>query len=107
VFADSERILGPEHPDTLRAGAMLAVSYRAAGRTTEAIELSQLGVTNTERMLGPQHRYALIAKAILADSYRAAGRITDAIKLGEELLADCERILGSSTLRAKANLALS
>ena len=58
-------------------------------------------------MLGPQHRYALIAKAILADSYRAAGRITDAIKLGEELLADCERILGSSTLRAKANLALS
>jgi len=41
VLTDSERILGPEHPDTLRARMLLAASYRGAGRTDEAIELQE------------------------------------------------------------------
>ena len=32
VLADSERILGPEHPDTIRARANLAACHQQAGR---------------------------------------------------------------------------
>ena len=34
-----ERVLGPEHPDTLASRSNLARGYRAAGRNREADEL--------------------------------------------------------------------
>ena len=34
-----ERVLGPEHPDTLRGRNNLAIGYRAVGRNREANEL--------------------------------------------------------------------
>ena len=43
VAADTERLLGPDHPDTLTARANLALSYRSAGRTGEAIALAGTG----------------------------------------------------------------
>ena len=36
TLADRERILGPDHPDTLNSRNNLATAYRAAGRTGEA-----------------------------------------------------------------------
>ena len=33
LVADQERVLGPDHPDTLAARNNLAIAYRAAGRT--------------------------------------------------------------------------
>ena len=33
LVADQERVLGPDHPDTLAARNNLALAYRAAGRT--------------------------------------------------------------------------
>jgi hypothetical protein len=40
LVADQERVLGPDHPDTLRSRNNLAVAYQDAGRTAEAIDLS-------------------------------------------------------------------
>jgi cytochrome c-type biogenesis protein CcmH/NrfG len=51
VLADLERILGPEHPETLRARMIVAFSYRAAGRLDEAIELGQRVLAESERVL--------------------------------------------------------
>jgi Tetratricopeptide repeat len=53
--ADRERVQGPDHPYTLIARANLAASYRAAGRTPEAIHVEEQGVADRERMLRPDH----------------------------------------------------
>ena len=39
ALADCERVRGTDHPSTLRARNNLAMAYRAAGRTAEAIAL--------------------------------------------------------------------
>jgi tetratricopeptide (TPR) repeat protein len=90
----AQRILGPEHPETLRAHANLAGCYREAGRITEAIELGEQVVADCQRILGPKHPGTLRARGSLVVSYREAGRITEAIELGERVVADCQRILG-------------
>jgi hypothetical protein len=36
TLADRERVLGPDHPDTLNSRDNLATAYQAAGRTEEA-----------------------------------------------------------------------
>ncbi|WDQ00113.1 tetratricopeptide repeat protein [Micromonospora chalcea] len=110
VLADSERILGPEHPQTLTARANLATAYQQAGRTSEAITLFEQLLADSERILGPEHPQTLTARANLATAYQQAGRTSEAITLFEQLLADSERILGPEhpqTLTARANLAVS
>ena len=74
MLADRERILGHEHPDTLSSRAHLAVAYRDAGRTGEAIELGERVLAARERTLGPEHPHTLSVRAVLAVSYRDAGR---------------------------------
>jgi tetratricopeptide (TPR) repeat protein len=108
--ACAQRILGPEHPDTLRARCNLAASYQEAGRTGEAIELGEQVLADCERILGPEHPDTLTNRANVAYSYWAAARIDDAIELGERVLADCERILGPehpNTLHAGLVLGIS
>ena len=41
LLADMERVLGADHPDTLNARNNLAIAYRDAGRTAEAITLDE------------------------------------------------------------------
>ena len=41
LLADRERVLGPDHPDTLASRNDLAAAYRAAGRAAEAIPLHE------------------------------------------------------------------
>ena len=109
VVADQERILGPDHPDTLAARNNLALAYRAAGRTAEAISLHEQTLADRERILGPDHPDTLAARYNLALAYRAAGRTAEAISLHEQTLADRERILGPDhpdTLASRYNLAI-
>ena len=106
----AQRILGPEHPDTLTAQANLAVSYRQAGRTGEAITILEKVAADRVRILGPEHPDTLTAQASLAVSYWQAGRTGEAITIEEKVAADSARILGPEhpdTLRAQANLAAS
>ncbi|WP_257139609.1 tetratricopeptide repeat protein, partial [Streptomyces sp. or20] len=55
VAADTERLLGAEHPDTLTARGNLATSYWQAGRTGEAIAIEETVAADTERLLGAEH----------------------------------------------------
>ena len=50
-----EQVLGPEHPDTLGSRSILALGYRAAGRTEEANWLDEETLAARERALGPEH----------------------------------------------------
>ncbi|MFI6645895.1 tetratricopeptide repeat protein [Streptomyces sp. NPDC050504] len=107
--AHAQRQFGAEHSDTLTARANLALSYQAAGRTSEAIELQEQILADREHLLG-HHPHTLTTRANLATSYREAGRTSEAIELLERVLADSEHLLGPQhphTLTIRAHLAAS
>jgi len=66
LLADRERVLGPDHPDTLTSRSNLAVAYRAAGRAAEAIPLHERTLADRERVLGPDHPDTLASRDNLA-----------------------------------------
>jgi tetratricopeptide (TPR) repeat protein len=108
LTADLERMLGPDHPDTLNAGNSLAAAYLAAGRAAEAIPLSERTLVGRQRALGPDHLDTLNARNNLAVAYQDAGRLAAAILLFRLTLAARERRLGADhpdTLNSRGNLA--
>jgi tetratricopeptide (TPR) repeat protein len=135
LVTDTERVLGPEDPDTLAAQNNLANAYQMAGRIDEAIALHEQVVAGRERVLGPDHPDTVAARNNLAAAYRSAGRTEDGVDyeqsptdpdaivlpepapagLGtiarhEQVLADRERLLGPDdpdTLAARNNLAVA
>ena len=105
---DLERLLGPEHPDTLNSRNSLAAAYLAAGRVAEAIPLFEQILAVRQRMLGPDDPETLISQNNLASAYQDAGRTAEAIRLYELNLETQERLLGPdhpSTLNSRGNLA--
>jgi tetratricopeptide (TPR) repeat protein len=110
VVADCERLLGPDHPDTLTSRGDLAGAYESAGRLGEAIALLVRNLADRERLLGPDHPDTLTSRNNLAGAYRWAGRRRKAIALHERNLTDRERLLGPDhpdTLASRHNLALA
>jgi tetratricopeptide (TPR) repeat protein len=110
LVADCERVLGPDHPQTLSAKHNLAIAYRQAARVAEAIPLHEQVLADRERVLGPDHPQTLGARDNLASAYRRAGRVAEAIPLQEQVLAAYEQVLGPDdpqTLGAKNNLAIA
>jgi tetratricopeptide (TPR) repeat protein len=108
-LAGRERLLGPDHPDTMRSRNNLARAYREAGRITDAIPLVQQTLAARERLLGPDHASTLASRNNLASAYWAAGRLAEAIPLFESTLAACKRLLGPDdprTVATRGNLAL-
>ena len=110
ALADRERLLGPEHPETLIARSNLAVSYRRAGRTSEAVALQERVMAESERVFGPGHPNTLTTRGNLASAYWQAGRTDEAITLQERLVPECERAFGGEdprTLGVRNSLANS
>jgi tetratricopeptide (TPR) repeat protein len=110
LLADSERVLGADHPDTLASRDNLAAAYQAAGRLDEAISLHGQALASYERVLGPDHPDTLVSRNNLAIAYLAAGRLDEAISLHEQALASYERVLGADhpdTLNSRNNLAVA
>jgi tetratricopeptide (TPR) repeat protein len=108
TLAHHERILGPNHPNTLISRDNLASAYRAAGDLGRAIPLHEQTLAESERILGPDHSDTLISRNNLASAYRAAGDLDRAIPLYEQALTESERVLGpnhSDTLISRNNLA--
>jgi tetratricopeptide (TPR) repeat protein len=108
TLAESERVLGPDHPDTLTSRNNLAAAYESAGRLDEAIALLERTLAESERVLGPDHPNTLSSRNNLASAYASAGRLNEAITLHERTLTESERVLGPdhpNTLTYRNNLA--
>jgi len=108
VLTDAERVLGPDHPDTLGSRDNLAYAYESAGRLGEMIPLVEQTLTDRERVLGPDHPDTLGSRNDVAYAYKVAGRLGEAIPLYEQTLTDFERVLGPDhpdTLWLRHNLA--
>ena len=105
---ESGRLLGADHPDTLRSRNNLASAYQDAGRLNDAIPLFEETLTTEEQLFGPDHPDTLITRNNLASAYRAAGRLNDAIPLHEENFKARTQLLGPNhphTLTSSNNLA--
>ncbi len=108
LAADCERLLGTDHPDTLKSRNNLALAYRAAGRTAEAIPVLERTLADCERVLGTDHPLTMTSRSNLALAYQETGRTAEAIPVLERTLADCERVLGTDhplTMTSRNNLA--
>jgi tetratricopeptide (TPR) repeat protein len=108
LMEDLERLLGPDHPDSLNVRTSLAAAYGAAGRASEAIPLLEQTLVVRVRLLGPDHPDTLIAQNNLAAAYQAAGRADEAILMFRMTLAAREQLLGADhpdTLRSQNRLA--
>jgi tetratricopeptide (TPR) repeat protein len=105
---DFERLLGPDHPDTLSSRNNLANAYQAAGRTGQALGVHEQILADRERVLGPDHPDTLSSRNNLANAYQEAGQAAEAIPLHERTLAALERVVGPDhpdTLSSRNNLA--
>lgn len=73
LLAEQERVLGPDHRDTLASRNNLALAYRTAGRAAEAIPLHERTLAGRERVLGPDHPDTLASLGNLAAARAALG----------------------------------
>jgi tetratricopeptide (TPR) repeat protein len=98
LATDSDRILGPGHPDTVTAGGLLAAALLAAGQAAESASWSEWVLVGCASMLGPDHRGTITARVSLGRALVAAGRPGDAVAVLDEA-ADCsERVYGPDDL---------
>jgi hypothetical protein len=108
LAADSERLLGPAHPDTLVTGGQLAAALLAAGQAAEAVTWFGWLLSSVDGMLGPDHPGTIAARVSLGRALVAAGRPGDAVSVLEEATRQSERVHGTSgtgTLTAREEYA--
>jgi len=66
TVADSVRVLGQDHPDTLGSRSLQAAAYLAAGDPGRAIPLFEQTVADSVRVLGQDHPLTKIVRDELA-----------------------------------------
>ena len=104
----SGRLLGAEHPDTMRAGQRLADAYLAAGRAADAIPWFQWVLDRLTHKLGPDHRDVIEARRRLGHALVAANQVPAAITVLEGAVAQSEQVCApghADTLGARDELA--
>ena len=97
------RVLGEEHPDTLRSMGMLANTLMAQGDLNRARQLYEKVLEISRRILGEEHPDTLRSMGNLASTLRAQGDLNGARELYEKVLEISRRILGEEhpdTLRS-------
>lgn len=103
-----ERVLGPEHPETIISMNNLAGLYRAQGNIAAAYPLYERALEIRERVLGTEHPDTAASLNNLALLYHQQADYTTARSLYERALAIRERTLGSehsATATSLSNLA--
>ncbi|KAF8994288.1 P-loop containing nucleoside triphosphate hydrolase protein, partial [Cyathus striatus] len=106
----STRILGNEHPHTLKSMANLACTYVELGKYMEAEMLEIQVLEMRTRILGKEHPHTLRSMANLAWTQGNLGKFIEAEILEIQVLEMRTRILGKEhpdTLTSMANLALT
>lgn len=96
----SERVLGPDHPDTVMAAEELADAYMMAGQAAEAIPWFQWVLARRIRSLGQDHTDTIAARRNLGQALVAAGQLDDAVNVLERAVGDYERVWGPDHIDA-------
>ena len=62
MLADRERVLGPQHPDTINTRHHLAINLISQGHETEGTTLLGQVLMAREQVLGPDHPATITAR---------------------------------------------
>jgi serine/threonine protein kinase len=103
-----QRVLGPEHLDTLKSVNSLAIVFQQQGHYADAEKLYRQTLDVSRRVLGPEHPITLGTMNNLAALLDHQGHYAEAEKLHRETLDISCRVLGPehpSTLKSMMNLA--
>jgi len=92
VFPIARKVLGPEHPETLRSVSMLVPPLLLSNRLDEARALAEEYLPICKRVLGPEDPETLKLMSFLGILCKALGSSEKAKQLGEETLAILPRV---------------
>jgi len=104
-----EKVLGREHPDTLRSMNNLALALSNQGKYAEAELINHQTLALQEKVLGKEHPDTLISMNNLAVLLNNQGKYNEAELINHQTLALNEKVLGKEhpdTLRSMNNLAV-
>ena len=96
VMTSRRRLLGTDHPATLRAAGNLAATLYALGELPAARTLQEERLAASRRLLGTDHPDTLRAAGNLAATLGELGELPAARALAEECLAGLRRVLGDN-----------
>ena len=99
AVAIREKLLGPNHPDTLASMYSLAFLLRRDGREDEAEKLQRKVLATERRVLGPKDPRTADSIAQLAGILVEEGHYADAEQLNREALALDEQIYGADSVQ--------
>ncbi len=94
AFELNQRLLGEDHPETLRSAHNLAGDLSALGQFERARQLDEDTLARRRRVLGEDHPDTLESANNLALDLRALGQFEQARQLDEDTLARRRRVLG-------------
>jgi nephrocystin-3 len=103
-----ERLLGVEHPDTLKSMGNYALTLKASGDFNGAQQLEDKVLKASIRLLGTKHPDVLASMNNLAQTLNLSGDLEDSQKLLEQALDIANQVLGPTdpaTLTIMSNLA--
>jgi eukaryotic-like serine/threonine-protein kinase len=103
------RVLGPEHPDTLRSMNNLAIVYADEGKYAQAEMLHSQAQEIERRVMGPEHPNTLMSMHNLALVYMREGKYAQAETLYGQTLEIERRVLGPehpNTVQSMVNLGI-
>jgi len=88
-----ERVLGPEHPDTLASFSNLALVLKGQGNYKAAEEMNRRVLNVRERVLGPEHPPTLTSFNNLVWVLMGQGKYKAAEEMNRRVLNFRERVL--------------
>jgi hypothetical protein len=94
LYARCDRLLGPDHPDTLVAAGQLADALLAAGQHPAAVQWAQWVADGRDRVLGPGHPAAIAARVSLGRALAGSGETHEALQVLRSAAARSEQAHG-------------
>ncbi len=94
LAAERERLLGPDHPDTLTSRLEGGHAASRLGRSFEAHQIYAEVLAGRERALGPDHPDSLSCRHQVALNLGRLGRLEDCLAMTHEVAEARARVLG-------------
>jgi hypothetical protein len=94
TFTRQRRVLGEDHPETLRSVSNLAFDLTSLGDHEQGLRLFRDTLDSRRRVLGDDHPDTLVAMVDLAEGLDRQGDSAEARTLLEEAVARSHRVLG-------------
>jgi tetratricopeptide (TPR) repeat protein len=108
VLEKRQRVLGNEHPDTIKAMNNLATTLRNQGKLNDATAMQRKVLKKRQEILGDEHLDTIKAMNNLGNMLFDQGKLDDAAAKQREVLEKLQEILGDDhpdTIKVMNNLA--